>query len=220
MLTLVTTTLTASFFDSLNPSAIAQQMLLQAVVKKKRHVWFFIIGIALANFTMGIAVYYGVAKHLSRLWQDTMLRYPVQLRIAELALAVLCIVLSVRMFLKVRKGAEQEQAKSVNNLKPLSLFALGATFCLVELTSALPYFGFLAVLTTYSLSVPLVLLFIFVYTFIYSLPLILLYFGYNKLRGTSFIKRTEKVLAKVSAYIMPVAVSLLAVVFIVNAVKL
>lgn len=34
---LLGTTLTASFFDSLNPSAIAQQMLLQAMVKKKRH---------------------------------------------------------------------------------------------------------------------------------------------------------------------------------------
>ena len=33
---LLGTTLTASFFDSLNPSAIAQQMLLQAMVKKKR----------------------------------------------------------------------------------------------------------------------------------------------------------------------------------------
>ena len=38
---LLGTTLTASFFDSLNPSAIAQQMLLQAMVKKKRHICFF-----------------------------------------------------------------------------------------------------------------------------------------------------------------------------------
>lgn len=35
---LLGTTLTASFFDSLNPSAIAQQMLPQAMVKKKRHI--------------------------------------------------------------------------------------------------------------------------------------------------------------------------------------
>lgn len=32
---LLGTTITTSFFDSLNPSAIAQQMLLQAMVKKK-----------------------------------------------------------------------------------------------------------------------------------------------------------------------------------------
>ena len=42
---LLGTTLTASFFDSLNPSAITQQMLLQAMVKRKRMIWFFIGGI-------------------------------------------------------------------------------------------------------------------------------------------------------------------------------
>ena len=36
MWVLVGATLTASFFDSLNPSAIAQQMLLQAMIKNKR----------------------------------------------------------------------------------------------------------------------------------------------------------------------------------------
>lgn len=58
---LLGTTLTASFFDSLNPSAIAQQMLLQAMVKKKRHIWFFICGIGTANLIMGLAIYYGIA---------------------------------------------------------------------------------------------------------------------------------------------------------------
>ena len=42
MLVLLGTTITASFFDSLNPSAIAQQMLLQAMVKNKRHILFFL----------------------------------------------------------------------------------------------------------------------------------------------------------------------------------
>ena len=58
---LLGTTLTASFFDSLNPSAIAQQMLLQAMVKKKRDIWFFISGIGTANLIMGLAIYYGIA---------------------------------------------------------------------------------------------------------------------------------------------------------------
>ena len=49
MLILLGTTLTTSFLDCLNPSAIAQQMLLQAMVKNKRHIWFFILGIALAR---------------------------------------------------------------------------------------------------------------------------------------------------------------------------
>ncbi len=54
---LLGTAITASFFDSLNPSAIAQQMLLQAMVKNKRHILFFIFGIGLANFVMDLACY-------------------------------------------------------------------------------------------------------------------------------------------------------------------
>ena len=66
MFFLFSATVTASFFDSLNPSAIAQMMLIQAMVKNKRHTWFFIAGIVLANFVMGMAIYYGVAAWASR----------------------------------------------------------------------------------------------------------------------------------------------------------
>ena len=66
MIVLLGTTLTASFFDSLNPSAIVQQMVLQAMVKRKRQIWFFIFGIALANLLLGLAVYYGLAAWVRR----------------------------------------------------------------------------------------------------------------------------------------------------------
>lgn len=51
---LLGTVITTSFFDSLNPSAIAEQMLLQAMVKNKRHIWFFILGIGTANLALGL----------------------------------------------------------------------------------------------------------------------------------------------------------------------
>lgn len=63
MMLLFGTTITASFFDSLNPSAIAQQMLLQAMVKNKRHIWFFIIGIGSVSpvaFGRGAALWSGL----------------------------------------------------------------------------------------------------------------------------------------------------------------
>lgn len=73
---LLGTTLTASFFDSLNPSAIAQQMLLQAMVKKKRHIWFFICGIGTANLIMGLAIYYGIATWVSKFLTKIVNAYP------------------------------------------------------------------------------------------------------------------------------------------------
>ena len=91
---------------------------------------------------------------------------------------------------------------------------MGAAFCIVELTSALPYFGFLALLTSYDLIFPLALLFMMIYDFMYMLPLILLYFGYNKLQGTAAIKKLERVLDKVSSYIVPVVVSLAGLLFV------
>lgn len=106
---------------------------------------------------------------------------------------------------------EVGEAKAPAQLSPVSLFLMGAAFCAVELTSALPYFGFLAVLANYDLPFLPVIAFVMLYDFIYVLPLILLYFGYNRLQGTVVIRKLEQILGKVSAYIVPVAVSLLGV---------
>ena len=53
---LIGTTLTASFFDSLNPTAIAQYMLLLASARKKSDTWFFTMGGFLSNPLLGLAV--------------------------------------------------------------------------------------------------------------------------------------------------------------------
>lgn len=220
MIALVSATVTASFFDSLNPSAIAQQMLLQATVKKKRHVWFFIVGIALANYVMGIAIYFGIAAQLQRLWEYSTAHYPILVRGLQLGAGALCLSFGIKMLINIKKHitseASAETKTPTRSLTPASLFVMGAAFCAVEITSALPYFGFLALLSSYRLAVPYVLLLILLYAFIYVAPLILLYFGYNRLSGTAAIVKLEKVLGKVSAYIVPVAVLLLGVVLSFN----
>ncbi len=214
MLVLLGTTLTTSFFDCLNPSAIAQQMLLQAMVKRKRHIWFFILGIGLANFGMGLAVYYGVAAWASQLLAALTEAYPLLVYVGLLGIGLFCAALGGWLLAKTirrkpSKEGEEGSPKSPAGLRPWSLFTMGVGFCLVELTSALPYFGFLAVLAGYHLMFPLVLAFVLLYCFVYVLPLILLYFGYNRLQGTRVIQRLEKLLQKVSAYIVPGAVCLL-----------
>ena len=73
---LLGTVITTSFFDSLNPSAIAEQMLLQAMVKNKRHIWFFILGIGTANLALGLAIYYGIATWVSKLLFKAIELYP------------------------------------------------------------------------------------------------------------------------------------------------
>ena len=217
MLLLLGTTVTASFFDSLNPSAIAQQMMLQAMVKRKFHIWFFIGGIALANLCLGLAVYYGIAAWLSQLLAHMTSTYPLYAYGGELAAGLLLLTVGICLLRRARNAAgrpEENGSRAPVHLSPPSLFAMGAAFCAVELTSALPYFGFLAVLGGYQLPFPAVLCFIALYSFIYALPLILLYLGYNRLQGTALIRRLERALGRVSAYVVPSVVSLASVLLV------
>lgn len=220
---LLGTTLTASFFDSLNPSAIAQQMLLQAMVKKKRHIWFFISGIGTANLLMGLAIYYGIAAWVSKFLTKILNVYPLYIYEAAAIGGIVLSAVGIRLIIRTsqhnigQNGNEYEENDNIKapaRLSPAALFLMGAVFCMVELTSALPYFGFLALLTSYHLIFPLALLFMMIYDFMYILPLILLYFGYNKLQGTTAIKKLERVLGKVSSYIVPAVISLAGILLI------
>lgn len=167
MLILLGTTITASFFGSLNPSAIAQQMLLQAMAKNKRHIWFFILGIGFANLAMGLAVYYGIATWVSQLISAVTAVYPLNVYGTELCAGFAFLALGVRLVKKVWHDRNNNDNNGENTLKspaqlsPISLFFMGAAFCAVELTSALPYFGFLAMLAGYNLVFPLVIFILF-----------------------------------------------------------
>ena len=83
------------------------------------------------------------------------------------------------------------------------LFGLGVAFTGAELTSALPYFGFLGAMAAESPHAAVVVLLTAVYSFVYVLPLILLCFAYNALGKTRAIAGLERVMGKVSAWILP-----------------
>ena len=220
MLLLLGAAITASFFDSLNPSAIAEQILLQTMVRNKRHILFFIAGIGFANLAMGLAIYYGAANWASQAYSAITAAYPLYVYGAETAAGLMFLGLRIRLIVKTSRsqnsGGKEERAapKPPAQLAPLPLFLMGAAFCFVELTSALPYFGFLALLAGYQLIFPLVFAFILLYNFIYILPLLLLYWGYRRLQGTKAIQRLESLLSKVSLYIVPCAISLFSAVLV------
>ena len=209
---LLGSTVATSFLDSLNPSAIAQQMLLQAMVKNKRHIWFFIGGIGSANLILGLAVYYGIAAWVSALFSQAVERYPQHIYGVALGAGMICLLAGFRLIARKKRQANNAQAasevKAPAQLTPLSLFLLGGAFCAIELASVFPYFGFLAILASYRFMFPFVLLFMMIYSFVYTLPLILLYFGYQKLQGTAILIRIERMLSGVAGYVVPVVVVL------------
>lgn len=219
MWVLLGTTLSTSFLDCLNPTAIAQQMLLQAMVKRKRHALFFILGIGLANYLLGLAVYYGILSWVTQLVKDAAARFPLYTYGTEAAVGLLCAAIGFYLICKTRRSGSpegREETKTPSALTPLSLFCMGAAFCGLELTSALPYFGFLTVLAGYGLAFPYVAVFLLLYDFIYILPLLLVYWGYNRLRGTAFITRLERVLGRVAAYVVPVVLTAVGVLLLVH----
>lgn len=206
-------TLATSFLDSLNPSAIAQQLLLQAMVERKGHIRFFIAGVGLANLAMGLAVYYGVALWAARLLQAVAVSHPLPLSAAALCAGLACLAAGGHMILRARRpqragaGGEEASPKPLGDrIGPAPLFLMGVAFCAVKLPSAFPYFTFLAMLSGHPLAFPQALLLLAVYNFVYILPLILLYLSYHRLRGTGAIQRLEQMLGRVSAYLIPAVV--------------
>ena len=178
---LLGTMITASFLDSLNPSAIAQQMLLQAMTPKKQQTLFFILGIGLANLLLGLAVHLGIAAWVIRLLSGLTSAHPLPFYGAEIAAGVLLLLLGTRWIARTRRNAAcagDVQPKAPAQLTPLSLFCLGAAFCI--------------------------------------LPLLLVYAGYNRLRGTAGLQRLERGLQRISAYVIPVVLAAFAVLLLLH----
>ena len=105
MLLLLGAAITASFFDSLNPSAIAEQILLQTMVRNKRHILFFIAGIGFANLAMGLAIYYGAANWASQAYSAITAAYPLYVYGAETAAGLLFLGLGIRLIVKTSRTA-------------------------------------------------------------------------------------------------------------------
>lgn len=176
MFTLLSMTLVTSAADSLNPIAIAQQLVFQSVSRKKKDIIGFILGIGLTNFMAGMLVYYGLAALVQRYLSGILEAYPQLLPITEMILGIALIGYLVRRWLLRKEVAKEEEIKKpTSTLDFKKLFVLGIISCGLELTSALPYFAFLAILLQYQLPFVGVFAILAIYNVIYSLPLIIIY---------------------------------------------
>lgn len=181
--------------DSLNPMALTQQFLLQGLVKKPRHIWFYILAVGLTNLAGGLLVYGG----LSAVLQPVMDRVtgspylPATGVIGGILLLVwaACLMQNrkwnrLRRDLTLHEGnipeAEEEKqvAARIRSVHPAFLFFLGIAGALSELPTALPYFAFLAALLQQGPSFPAVVWLLVLYNLLYCVPLMLLYGLYRR----------------------------------------
>ena len=197
MWTLLLSTILTSAADCLNPFAITQQFVLQGMVKKPKHIWFFIIPTGVVNLIGGFLAYFGLASLIKDAGATIFNRYGNILLTAEL-IAGIAFLIGVCYIIQNKKlealktqmqtidskvSTKDDEAEAVNKIKsvsPAALVALGAGATISELTTALPYFAFLTILFNYKLSLVEVSLILILYNIIYTSPLILLYFIYLK----------------------------------------
>lgn len=206
MLALVGTVLVKSFLDSLNPSAIAQELLLLAIAPRKHDVWWFIIGIALANLALGFAIYLGIAALVTEVFSSLLIAYPLHVYAVATIVGPLLVAVCIRLVIQARSRREtpvQDAPHKPTNLGPVSLFSMGAAFCAVELTSALPYFGFMTLLASQQPPMLVAAAFLAAYNTVYAAPLIVIKLCYMKMRNTTAVSTLEQILGKLASYVIP-----------------
>lgn len=187
------------------------------MVKKPKHIWFFILATGITNFLSGVLVYYGLVAIVGKYVKAFMKNYRHIVHGLELALGIAVLIATLRLIIKTIKiksnhnqGDEERFAKKIKSVSPFSLTIIGVTATLYELTSALPYFAFLAVLLTFSLSPVGLLLILLLYNAIYISPQVTMYFLYIKKQDKfdklySFIK--DKI-TRYSAILTPSALTI------------
>lgn len=238
-LVLILTIIITSAADSLNPVAITQQFVLQSLVKKPKHIWFFILATGVTNFTGGLMVYYGLVAIVSTLFTTVLLTHQQNLLILELITGIMMLILACYVVLDQRikcaiyKGQLQNEdnqemkdqqiiAEKIKSVSPIALIVLGVLATITELATALPYFAFLAVLLNYKLTFLQVISILLLYNFIYSSPLMMLYFIYRKKQVLfdKLYKLIKKKVTKWASVIIPTLFIITGIVLLFHSIRM
>lgn len=227
MWTLLLSTILTSAADSLNPIAITQQFVLQGMVRKPNHIWYFILPTGITNLIGGFLVYFGLAAFIGKFFSSLVENYGQILFTAELLLGIsFCI--GVGFIIKTGKEADDkksdtdEAVRKVKSVSPVALITLGVCATISELTTALPYFAFLAILLNYQLTLLQVIFILVVYNTIYTSPLIILYFVYiraqDKFDGLYLIIKAQ--ISKWADILAPVVAGIIGVALVFHSITL
>jgi cytochrome c biogenesis protein CcdA len=210
---LILSTIITGALDSVNPIAITQQFVLQGLVKKPRHIWYFIAPTGITNLIGGFLAYYGLIIFVGNFFTELLQRHGRVLFTLELILGI-CLLMAMAWMIQsfrikalksqlksqnsaiaqengevksqysaIAQGNDEEKmARGIKSVSPMALIIIGVGATISELTTALPYFAFMAILFSYQLTFWQVTLILVLYNFIYTLPLMILYFLYMKTR--------------------------------------
>lgn len=210
-----------SLLDSLNPATIATTMMLLPIVKKKWHTLIFITGTFIVYFASGFLVFVGVDKYLKSILIDVLSNYSFITGIVELVLAsVLIIIGMIQSYKLVRRIIKKEQSNKdfmsnvIKMINPVSLVIIAIYSTLLDIPTAIPYFGFIGILSATNTSMIIAILLFVLYCFIYVLPMFILYLIFAFINGKVFEKieiSFRNILNKLGEYLLPVMLLLIGI---------
>lgn len=129
--------------DSLNPSIILLTLYLLSTKFPIKRTAFYILGVFLTNWILGLLVYFGLGATFTVLISKVFSTTAWWAYGLEFVAAIVLIYVSVTM----KTTAEATLKKKPKKINPKATFALGVGATFIEFSTAAPYLGAIAALT-------------------------------------------------------------------------
>ena len=168
----------------------------------------------------GYFVYYGIMAIINNIFNRFLTAYGWLIYSLELLLGLGLLFWGSKSLLKYiinikrndKTNEETLESKEVaikskiKRVTPIALIGIGIVSTVSELTSAVPYFAFLAVLITHKLTFPMLTLLFICYNIIYIAPFVLLYVIYiiSKQKFDNIYSFFKKTFMRYSGLLIPV----------------
>lgn len=213
-----------ALLDSLNPATIATMMILLPLAKKKWHTLIFITGTFVVYFSSGFIVFVGVDRYLKSIITDVLREFSLYIGVVELAIACALITIGiiqsyklVRRIIKKEQSQKDYMAAVIKMVNPLALIVLAISSTLMDIPTAIPYFGFVGIVSTSNTKILTAIVLFILYCLVYVMPMIILYFIFAFIQGERFNKietMFRKAINMASEYLLPIMLLLISALLI------
>lgn len=203
-----------ALLDSLNPATIATTMILLPLVQKKWHALIFIFGTFVIYFSAGFLFFVGVDKYLKSIITDVLRKFSSYIAVVELVIASALLVIGIiQIYTLVRRIIKKEQSQKdymaavVKMVNPVALIVLAISSTLMDIPTAIPYFGFVGILSNSNTNILTAIVLFILYCFVYVLPMVILYLVFDFIQGERFNKietTFRNIINKASEYVLPI----------------
>jgi len=184
-----------ALLDCLNPATIATMIVLLPLVGKKWHAMVFIVGTFSMYFSAGLLAFFGINKYLFGVLSSFVSAYSTPIAIAEISISVLLLIFgAIQTYKLVRQIIAKDikikdfMGMAIKKVTPISIFVLAVVSTLIDLPTAIPYFGFVGILNGANVNILTALILFMLYCLIYIAPMILLYIVYSFVSGEKLLK--------------------------------